>query len=96
MNWYIPETQGNLKEEQLRVIAPIPTDDADKELLANWRDHFEKNNDVIHTFFELVDPVINNMMRGARGKNWDYEPISKNGKWPYQIVVYKIEPQLVE
>ena len=95
MNWYIPETQRNLEEKQLKVIAPIPTDPVDKELLASWKDHFDKNSDIIYTFFELVDPVINNMMRGARGRNWDYEPISKNEKWPYQIVVYKIEPQLV-
>lgn len=89
MHWRIE--QDRLHDGiQYWIIQPSPIDVGDQDLMDNWRVHLEVNNSIIHTFFDVADPVINNMMEGDRGVKWEYEPVIADSEWPNQIVIYEI------
>lgn len=89
MNWNIRDLR-NHEGRQYKVLRPIPTDDGDRLLLENWKEHFVANHGIIETFFEHADPVIDNMMKGRRGEKWDYVAVDPDSNWPDEINIYEI------
>ncbi|MEO9803449.1 MAG: hypothetical protein ABJF04_09390 [Reichenbachiella sp.] len=88
MNW----TKNIGKNEngvQYWIVKPIPFDN-DLLLIANWKEHLAEHNGIIHTFTDVADGAISNMMNGKRGEMWEYESISENLNWPDEIIIREL------
>lgn len=73
-------------------IIPQATDKGDVELIKHWRIMLNKEGNIIHTFFETMNPILNQIMNGDKGKVWEYLPLDEEKvNWPYEFIVYEIK-----
>ena len=84
----------NHNGRQYWKITPRPVDGDERAIIQNWRAYYEVNNEIIPSFFELMDNRINGMLNGVRGQNWEYLPFGgEEFDWPNEFIVYEIRNQ---
>lgn len=72
-------------------IIPNPTSQEEADLVQNWKDTFDNNNEIIDTFFDVTVPQLNGIMGGNRGEVWEYLSLDEEEiDWPHEFVVYEI------
>lgn len=75
-------------------IIPRPVDRDERNIIQNWKAYYEENNEIIPSFFELMDVRINGMLNGTRRQTWEYLPFGKEEvDWPNEFIVYEIRNQ---
>lgn len=72
-------------------VIPIPDSRDDEFMIGEWSRIFKEDGNIIHSFFDEMDPLLRNIMKGERGVIWEYLPLNEDKvNWPFEFIIYRI------